>query len=372
MSEYQYYEFQALDKPLTALEQTYISSFSSRVELTSRSAIFTYSFGDFRGEPKELLDKCFDIMLYMANWGTRQLVFRLPKSLVNPSIFQPYCLADQITVATTSNSVILDINIDDEEYRDWIEGEGWLTKLAQIRDDILQGDLRALYLAWLKATSILIDEESEDFLEPPVPAMLKKLPAHLETFIEFFDIDQDLIASAAELSVSQKSEVEPLEDWIYALSLQEKNEFLLKVVEGETNVRLQLINRLRELFKTSRNFSNDNIHRRSLSELIASSKEQAQHRHEQELLAAQQAKLRKLEALAPKEESVWLEVYRLIELKQAKRYEQAVAYLVDLRDLAEYQDKLDEFKTCIQKIQKDYSSRSGLLSRLKKAGLFKL
>lgn len=372
MSEYQYYEFQVLARPLTASEQTYISSFSSRVQLTSRSAIFTYSYGDFRGEPKELLDKCFDLMLYMANWGTRQLVFRLPKSLINSSVFQPYCISEQITVATTSNSVILDINIDDEEYRDWIEGEGWLTKLAQIRDDILQGDLRALYLAWLKATSILIDEESEDFLEPPMPTNLKKLPAHLETFIEFFDIDQDLVAGAAELSTSRKSEIEPLEEWIYALSAQEKDKFLLKVVEGDPNVRLELLNRLRELFKSPENPSSVNIQRRTFSELLGISQQQAQRRHEQELLAAQQEKVRKLEALALKEESVWLEVYRLIELKQSKRYEQAVAYLVDLRDLAEYQGKLDEFKVGIQKIQKDYSSRSGLLSRLKKAGLFKL
>lgn len=53
MSEYQYYEFQALDRPLTASEQAYISSLSSRVQLSATNAIFTYSYGDFRGEPKE-------------------------------------------------------------------------------------------------------------------------------------------------------------------------------------------------------------------------------------------------------------------------------------------------------------------------------
>jgi hypothetical protein len=88
MSEYQYYEFQALDRPLTASEQAYISSLSSRVQLSATNAIFTYSYGDFRGEPKEVLEKCFDIMLYMANWGTRQLMFCFPKTVVAPSVFE--------------------------------------------------------------------------------------------------------------------------------------------------------------------------------------------------------------------------------------------------------------------------------------------
>ncbi|BAY14072.1 hypothetical protein [Calothrix sp. NIES-2098] len=370
MSEYQYYEFQAVDKPLTTSEQTYISKLSSRVQLTSRSAIFTYSYGDFRGEPKELLEKCFDVMLYVANWGTRQLVFRLPKSVIDSSVFEPYCLPEQITVSTNSSYIILDINLDDEEYRTWIEGEGWLTRLLQIRDDILQGDFRALYLAWLKATSISIYEEQEELLEPPVPANLNQLPIYLEAFIEFFDIDRDLIAFATGESVSQQDEVEPIEEWIRTLSSEEKNEFLLKVMRDEPNVKLQLIKRLRAIFKNPKNSGNDKITRRSLAELLTGAQEQNERRNKQEFLRAQQEKIRKLEALALKKDKVWLEVYKLIELKQSKPYEQAVAYLIDLRDLAEYQGSLEEFKASIQKIQKDYSSRSGLLSRLKKSGLF--
>ena len=75
MSEYQYYEFLALDKPLTATEKLFIESLSSRVKITSNQAIFVYNYGDFRGNPQEVLDKCFDMMLYMANWGSRQLMY---------------------------------------------------------------------------------------------------------------------------------------------------------------------------------------------------------------------------------------------------------------------------------------------------------
>lgn len=371
MSEYQYYEFQALDRPLTASEQAYISSLSSRVQLSATNAIFTYSYGDFRGEPKEVLEKCFDIMLYMANWGTRQLMFRFPKTVVAPSVFEPYCLPDKITVSSSKNYVIVDISIQDEEYGDWIEGEGWLAKLVQLRDDILQGDYRVFYLAWLKAASIAIEEgeDEEDLVEPTVPANLKKLPDAIGTFIELFDIDQDLIASASQVSIDKKENTEPIKEWITALSSEEKDYFLLKVATGEINVGIQLVNRLRELFKIPKSDSNHDTHRRSFSQLLENANEQMQQRQQREKLAAQQEKIRKLEVLAKNQDKVWSDIYKLLEFKQSKTYDQAVAHLVDLRELAEYQGKLEEFKASIKQMQKNYSTRTGLLSRLKKVGL---
>lgn len=41
MSEYQYYEFQALDRPLTQEERAAISQLSSRANPTATSASFT-------------------------------------------------------------------------------------------------------------------------------------------------------------------------------------------------------------------------------------------------------------------------------------------------------------------------------------------
>jgi hypothetical protein len=76
-----------------------------------------------------------------------------------------------------------------------------------------------------------------------------------------------------------------------------------------------------------------------------------------------------LEALAPLAEIVWQTVSELIELKQSKPYDQAVARLVDLRDLAEYQGTLEAFNSRLQQLQQQYRSRSGLLNRLYDAGL---
>jgi hypothetical protein len=47
--------------------------------LTPTQAVFTYQFGDFHGRPEKVLEQYFDAMLYLANWGTKRLMFRFPK-----------------------------------------------------------------------------------------------------------------------------------------------------------------------------------------------------------------------------------------------------------------------------------------------------
>ena len=50
----------------------------------------------------------------------------------------------------------------------------FLDSLVPLREQILEGDLRVLYLAWLKANEFA-DQDDEDSLEPPVPPNLQKL-----------------------------------------------------------------------------------------------------------------------------------------------------------------------------------------------------
>jgi len=104
VSEYQYYEFQALDRPLTESEQAYIRSLSRRVSLTPTHAIFTYQYGNFPGDPKRILEKYFDAMLYIADWGTKQLMFRLPRSVTDVSRADPDSDPNSPQFAQTPNS----------------------------------------------------------------------------------------------------------------------------------------------------------------------------------------------------------------------------------------------------------------------------
>jgi hypothetical protein len=70
MSEYQYYEFQAVDKPLNEKDMEALRDLSTRAQISPTSFVNEYSWGDFKGDPLKLVAKYFDAFLYVANWGT--------------------------------------------------------------------------------------------------------------------------------------------------------------------------------------------------------------------------------------------------------------------------------------------------------------
>ena len=138
MSEYQYYEFLALDRPLSAEAIDAVRTLSRRVQPTPTHAVFTYSYGDFPGQPLDLLAKHNDIMLYLANWGSKQLAFRFPNGAIDKAILQPYYYGvEEIELRKAGDYLILNIAFHDEG-GNWIEEEGHLTPLAPLRDDLLR------------------------------------------------------------------------------------------------------------------------------------------------------------------------------------------------------------------------------------------
>ena len=168
--------------------------------------MFTYSFGgDLPRRAEDVLVDYYDAMLYMANWGSPQLMFRFPKALVDVETMQRYNVmtfehpSDAISVYTQGEYVILDIQLDEEEGFSWIQGEGRLDSLVDLRDALLQRDYRLLYLVWLKGVT-LADDVDREAQEPPIPPGLRTLSPALENFIELFGLDDDLIQVAAEPS----------------------------------------------------------------------------------------------------------------------------------------------------------------------------
>ena len=369
MSEFQFYEFQAIDRTLSPEDQKYIQSLSSRVKLTASHAQFLYNYGDFRGDSEKLLDRCFDIFVYVANFGVRQLMIRFPKDAIDVQVFAPYCITDNIEVTTTDRSIILNINICQEAYYSWLEETNYTANLLALREEILQGDLRLLYLAWL-ASGFAEDaqQKPENLIEPPIPANLQKLSTALQAFAELFQIDVDLITAAAIESLMVPSKAEPIANWIATLPESERNAYLLRVAQGETHVGTELMRHLRQKFDTSSQAKLTSPGR-SLAALVKIADEQSVIRQTKAKKATAIARQKHLKTIAPKADEIWREVHQLIELKQARPYEEAVASLVNLRDLAISQGNLHQFDDRITNLKRQYSSRSGLLTRLKKAGL---
>src|SRR5690606_11076987 len=152
----------------------------------------------------------FDAFVYVTNWGTKQLAFRLPHNALDPDELKAYLAFDEVSLESSAEHTILNIYFSLEDGTgEWIEGEGLIDSLVPLRDDLLRGDLRALYLVWLQAAieyeaslyderEIEGEEEFDDLLEPPLPPGLQQLIRPVRALIEFLEIDPDLVTAAAQ------------------------------------------------------------------------------------------------------------------------------------------------------------------------------
>ena len=110
-----------------------------------------------------------------------------------------------------------------------------MASLMPLRSDLLRGDLRCLYLGWLRrAQDGGLDE---DAMEPPVPAGLQELSGSLDALIEFLEINEDLVEVAAQASkpLAAGPSRKELCAWIRGLPEKDKNELLITAVveQGE-------------------------------------------------------------------------------------------------------------------------------------------
>ena len=113
MSEYQYYEFQAIDRPLSDADRQALRELSTRARITATSFTNEYHWGDLKADPVRLMERWFDLHLYLANWGTRRLMIRLPQRLVARSWLARFLRGadvDMVRVRESGENLIVDIH----------------------------------------------------------------------------------------------------------------------------------------------------------------------------------------------------------------------------------------------------------------------
>jgi hypothetical protein len=382
MSEYQYYEFRAVDRPLDDRQMRELRAVSSRAVITPTSFTNEYNWGDFRGSPDKWMEKYFDAFLYLANWGARRLMLRLPKRLLDTKTAATFCVSDSASIRTRGDYVILSFEsqIEDE---DWIESEGWLASLIPLRSEIFRGDLRCFYLAWLLCAQNT--EIDDDELEPCVPPNLGELSASDSSFADFLGIDGDLIEVAAQASLRSTEDSgnrKELESWVRGLPEDEKHTLLMRVLDEDVQLGTEL--RIKFAQQTGAISLPDSApepeNRRTVGELLSAAEELAEDKRRQaaEKAAAKKKCIEKeraaarekyLEDLAPKAEKVWLKVEDLISTKQPARYDEAVELLVDLRDLAARRGKVEGFQSRHRELCEKHAKKPSLLRKIEKAGL---
>ena len=379
MSEYQYYEFQAIDRPLTAKEMSELRSYSTRARITPTSFVNEYSFGSFKGNEDAWMEKYFDAYLYLANWGTHVLKLRLPSRLLDASMAKSYCGGDSAFVREEAGKVILSFVSQDEEGGDWVEGEGHLSSMISVRAELARGDLRALYLGWLLRAQT--GELDDDDTEPLVPPGLGELSASLESLADFLRIDGDLLHVAAEASqpIGDTSlDRDEVRVWVGKRPTKEKDDLITSLVVDTDRAQIaELLQRF--LKERSAGEGGPASTGRTVGRLLQAAEAytterkriEAEKRAKEKARRAREAataREKHLDSLVGREGKLWTEVDGLVATKQPKNYDQAVKILVDLRDLAA-RGKGGDFGLRIETLRHAQAKKPSFIERLRKAGL---
>jgi hypothetical protein len=159
-------------------------------------------------------------------------------------------------------------------------------------------------------------------------------------------IDTDLVAVAAEVSITEDRQTDPeaLKTWIHNLPAGEKEDILFRLVQAPSpHLRTELLQQFQQAVSTKAN-SNIDKQLRSVLDLISRAETYAEERKRRAAEQKAKAQARKkreralarekyIESLIGREDSIWKKVDELIVWKQAAKYDEAVELLVDLRDL---------------------------------------
>ena len=375
MSEYQYYEFQAVDRPLGETDRQALRALSTRARITATSFTNDYQWGAFKGDPDRLMERWFDLHLYFANWGTRRLMIRLPRRLVaRPRLDRFLRRVEIVQVRESGENLIVDIHDEEEEpqYVDWDDDADCLAAMAPLRADVLAGDWRLFYLLWLTAAESgrLNDGEPE-----PLPG-IGPLTGALQAFADFFNINQDLVQAAAESPLhAAAGGLAPaaVDEVVSAIPETEKAALLCRLVAGDPHVAAEVRLRVRGAMALAAG-ERQTVHRtvavlrtRAVEirkQLEAAAAERREAERQRRARAAEETRRARLVAVRRRRPAVWREVETEIEKRNASSYDRALDLLLDLRTLAREDDAVEAFTGRVRSLRDRHSRKLRFIERL--------
>ena len=379
MREYQYYEFQAIDSPLDDHQVGELRRLSTRARITPTSFVNDYQWGSLRGDPHRLMQRYFDVFLYVSTWGKHQLMLRLPQRLVDLETVRRYCVGDAATACTYNAHVIVTLTSEDDT-GDWKggydDGQQRMASITPVRVEILSGDLRALYLSWLLC--VQCGGVEPNAAEPPVPAGLRNLTAGLESLADFLRIDADLTAEAATASEElAEYSASSAASWVESLPAGERDALIVGVLRGDAHLRAELLRRYRHQVtetgeagtgpRTAGELLDAAAARREMRVRVAS--EQRAHQRASHQNQATLTRETYLDRLALREGDTWQQVRNLIETAKPSSYNAAVRLILDLRAVCGRTGRTELFDQRVRELRVQHARKQSLLARLDRAGL---
>lgn len=391
MSEYQYFEFVALDRRLSPNEQAELRRYSSRAQITAHSFSNEYHWGDFKGDAADWMARYFDAHVHVANWGTHCLMLRLPRHCL------PAKLTDYAAVSSASRteSVFSSLQVNDEcvltwEFNDdsgdtfFEEEEGssqWMSALLPLRDELRRGDWRSLYLGWLARVDN--EEIGDDELEPPVPPGLQDLTPAQQALADFLLLDPDWLGAAAAGSpVARGEAMRP--DNIMTWTAQADRDLLATaaahVLQGDGRAAEAALRNAYSAWQRTHaavpESAADRL-RRSVDQIgagVASARHRRLDREKRERDAAETraaneraARLAHL-ALAP--DIIWQGIDKTLHTGSGRAYDLALQATRDLAEALSNAGREPEFRRGLVRLLSTHGKRKAWLERLRQAGLY--
>jgi hypothetical protein len=292
-----------------------------------------------------------------------------------------YLVGDCSTAWTTGGHVVIDLFAEDDagEYgNDWLDGSGLLASIVPVRAEVMAGDLRLLYLAWLLA--VLNGQVDEDELEPPVPPGLGRLSAGLRMVVDFLRVDPDVVAVAAERSAAAGADDASAElaRWLAQLPVENKDALLLRVARGDgPKVRGELLAGNR---RSAAPFEAGEEGGRTAGELLAQSRRRREHRQRaageeaarraaERRLAAERRREAHLTELGARQEQAWSEVLELVGRRTAADYDAAAALLADLAEVCRREGTSETFTARVANLRREQRRKISFIQRLDRVGV---
>lgn len=383
MSEYQYYEFAAIDQPLTRTDMAALRAVSTRAVITPSGFANHYEWGDLKADPSDWMRRYFDAFVYTANWCSCRLALRVPLSTFRKAELKPFATKYALTIEASDEHWIFDWALDESEDYDRFaeeDGSSWMRRLAPLRDELLRGDLRPLYLGWLAGASH--GELREEALEPEVPPGLSELSLPQQALIEFLEIDPDMLAAAmagsARVPQIDADEGDHLDAWLNDWSRDELVAVLKLITQGQgQEAERRVRSRHAAWVKSQRPSVSAAVRRRSVAELRELAKTASGVRLEREAkdrarLEAERRRQREahLQRLMADVDKHWDAIDMQAKRGSASGYDQAVRVLAELAEGYALMSSRDEFERTLRRFVVRHATRGALLRRLTEAGLW--
>ncbi|HJV81604.1 hypothetical protein [Noviherbaspirillum sp.] len=382
MSEYQYYEFVAIDRPLTRNEMAELRSRSSRATITATSFVNEYNWGDLKADPADWMRRYFDAFVYTANWCTCRLSLRLPHQAFKKAELKRFATQYALTIDDSGTHWIINWSLDEGQDYDRFgmeTGQGWMGSLVPLRDELLRGDLRPLYLGWLAGVSA--GEVGDNAVEPEVPPGMSQLSAAQQALVEFLEIDPDLVAAAA--AGSQEIEDychddDSVEVWMAELRRNEIETVINLLLQGASQQAERWVkSEFLAWLKESGSRESSPAKPRKVAELrtLAKEAEKLRLKHEEKERARQEAERRKqreayLLTLAADFDRHWKAIHQHAERGTASGYDEAKRAIVDLADAYALASNRNAFDKALRRFMVRHAKRGALVRRLVEAGLW--